>query len=639
MSNLHEAQLVNIIGHSAGGIIFGIFLYLLLRDRSGARLRGSWLSVTAAGLAFLWNIGSLAILIAATENSRYADIVVVFCFCVLSLLPAVLLHLSLGGSFGPLIAGGYGLSIIAVAMHLWELFHPGLQFQQRALLLITVGFGILTAVSVIAVALQGDVNKRAKASRIFGAMCSALFAMSFVHFGSGHALHAWSSELALHHAGIPLALFVLLQDYRFVLLDAFVRFLANALLAAILTFALFRTIFHGILVSQQAPVNPLYEALLLLGFCLLLIVFALLRTQIQHWLTKVVFRRPDLNKILQEMHSRAALFTEEQEFLRWAADQVGQFMSADTVLEETEATLADALGGEDLFFPAPASDIPELRRSAQFAWVEAVVPLRLAHEDVRFLLLGRRRGGRRYLSEDLVSLSRLMAVIVEQVERFRNSEMQRLVSQAELRALQSQINPHFLFNALNTLYGIIPREASGARKTVLNLAEIFRYFLQSERSFIPLSDELQIVKAYLDIERLRLGPRLEIEIDIDEPALAVLIPILSVQPLVENAIKHGLSTIPGPGLLSLKAKIVNGEVRITVEDTGRGISGRSDGAAKARVGVGLANVKRRLRLCYGPDADLLIESSSTGTKVEFAIPVLAETRFSAQASAPGKAVV
>jgi two-component system sensor histidine kinase LytS len=280
------------------------------------------------------------------------------------------------------------------------------------------------------------------------------------------------------------------------------------------------------------------------------------------------------------------------------------------------------LGGEDLFFPAPASDIAGLRHSTEFAWAEAVVPLRLAHEDIRYLLLGRRRGGRRYLSEDLQALSRLMAVIVEQVERFRNSELQRLVSQAELRALQSQINPHFLFNALNTLYGIIPRDALGARKTVLNLAEIFRYFLQSERSFIPLSDELKIVKAYLDIERLRLGPRLEIEIDVDEAALAVLIPILSIQPLVENAIKHGLAPMEGPGVIRLKAKMMEGEVLIAVEDTGRGIGSQSGNAG---VGVGLANVKRRLRLCYGPETDLLIDSSSTGTKVEFAIPLLAET--------------
>src|SRR6202035_5000156 len=121
-------------------------------------------------------------------------------------------------------------------------------------------------------------------------------------------------------------------------------------------------------------------------------------------------------------------------------------------------------------------------------------------------------GGRRYLSEDLQALSRLTAAIVEQVERFRNSEMQRLVSQAELRALQSQINPHFLFNALNTLYGTIPREASTARRIVLNLADIFRYFLQSDKTFVPLAQEMQIVRAYLEVEQSRLGNRLHVDI-------------------------------------------------------------------------------------------------------------------------------
>jgi LytS/YehU family sensor histidine kinase len=276
------------------------------------------------------------------------------------------------------------------------------------------------------------------------------------------------------------------------------------------------------------------------------------------------------------------------------------------------------LRGPDLLFPVPASDLPALRQSPEFAWVEAVVPLRLAHGDVRYLLLGRRHGGRRYLSEDLQSLSRLTTVILEQVERFRSLEMQRLVSQAELRALQSQINPHFLFNALNTLYGIIPRDASGARKTVLNLAEIFRYFLQSERSFIPLSEELEIVRAYLEIERLRLGPRLEVQIYVDDAALPILIPILSIQPLVENAIKHGLSSKPGPGLLGLRATVLDDQLQIAVEDNGLGLDASTDNSGS---GVGLANVKRRLQLCFGPDADILIDSSSDGTKVQFAIPL------------------
>jgi len=618
LSTFHETQLVNTIGHSAGAIIFGIFLYLLLRDRSGTRLRGSWLSFAAAGLAFLWNIGALAALIASTRNAALAELIVFFCFAVLSLLPAVLLHLSLDGSFAPVIASGYALSAVAIGVHLEELLHPGSNYQRRALLLITIGFAILTGISVAGVAFQGDSDRRAKASRIFGAMCSALIAMSFVHLGSGQPLNAWSSELLLHHAGIPLALFVLLQDYRFVLLDAFVRFLANVLLAGVLTFAVIRITFQWVSIDPRVSGNPLYAAVLLIGICLLLIAFALLRAQVQQWLTRVVFRRPDLNKALHEMQSRSALFTDEAGFLEWAATELARFMRTTRVEIIPEARCREMLRGRNLLFPVPASDLPAFRQSPELAWVEAVVPLRLAHGDVRYLLLGRRQGGRRYLSEDLQSLSRLTTVILEQVERFRNLEMQRLVSQAELRALQSQINPHFLFNALNTLYGIIPRDATGARKTVLNLAEIFRYFLQSERSFIQLSEELEIVKAYLEIERLRLGPRLEVRIDVDDAALPILIPILSIQPLVENAIKHGLSAKSGPGVLGLRATVQDGELWIVVEDNGLGLANRSE---KSGSGVGLANVKRRLQLCFGPDADILIDSSSEGTKVQFAIPL------------------
>ena len=514
------------------------------------------------------------------------------------------------------------MSLISIGMHLRELFRGGSQLHQQALLLITLGFTILTAISVASIIQrEGGGDRRAKASRVSGAMCAALFSVSFVHFGSGHPQTAWSSELIFHHAGIPLALFVLLQDYRFVLLDAFVRFLANALLAAILTFAVFYATVHWIWVDRRIPQNPLYQALLMVGFCVLLIGFALLRSQAQQWLTKAVFRRPDLGKAVQKIQSRAGGFGEESEFLPWVYGEVALFMSADRVEEVSESGFAPLLGGMDLLFPVPASDVPGLYDSPAFAWVEAVAPIRLAHGDIRYLLLGRRRGGRRYLSEDLRALSRLGAVILEQVERFRNSEMQRLVSRAELRALQSQINPHFLFNALNTLYGIIPREASGARKTVLHLADIFRYFLQSERTFIRLSEELEIVKAYLDIERLRLGSRLGVDLDIDDSALPLLIPILSIQPLVENAIKHGISGKAGPGLLRLQVKVRDDGLLVTVEDSGVGGAGHVADRADAHTGLGLSNVRRRLQLCFGPAATLDIEIGPNGTKVQFAIPL------------------
>jgi hypothetical protein len=131
-----------------------------------------------------------------------------------------------------------------------------------------------------------------------------------------------------------------------------------------------------------------------------------------------------------------------------------------------EAVLHASAGKADWVDSIPVNDVPSLRRTPGLDWAQAVVPLRLSSEDVQYLVLGRRRGGSRYLSEDLKVLNRLAATVVEQVDRLRTSEVQRLVTQAELRALWSQINPHFLINVLNTLCGIIPKEARDARNIV-----------------------------------------------------------------------------------------------------------------------------------------------------------------------------
>jgi LytS/YehU family sensor histidine kinase len=173
-----------------------------------------------------------------------------------------------------------------------------------------------------------------------------------------------------------------------------------------------------------------------------------------------------------------------------------------------------------------------------------------------------------------------------------------LATQAELRALQAQINPHFLFNAFNTLYGTIDRGSVEARRLVLNLTDIFRYFLQGDRSSIPLSEELRIIKAYLEIEALRLGGRLETELHVNASALSVMIPVLSIQPLVENAVKHGVAAKGGPGRVAMRVENSEGVLRVSVEDTGLGFA-RNGSAAHDGSGVGLANVRRRLYLSYG----------------------------------------
>ncbi|MFN3323586.1 MAG: histidine kinase [Bryobacteraceae bacterium] len=615
---VHEPLLVNTLGHAAGALIFGIFVYLLLRDRAGASLRGSRLSIAAACLAFLWNFLSLTVLAMESPTGVSASLLVTMSSSVLSLLPAVLLHLSLEGRFRGIVVSAYLLSALTILIHASEMVLDEPHYHRLALVITTVGFGALTIASAVGVfSVADDLDRRRLTSRILVTMSLFLFAMSFVHLGEGEAHRSWPLELLLHHAGIPLALFVLLQDYRFVLLDAFLRFLANFLLAAGFTFVAARAAAEfGLLTIVSS--RPFEGGLLLVGACLVLILFALLRSGIQRLLTMLLFRRPALETMSASLRAAGAGAADEREYLEQALRRIAELMEADPVTEAGEEIAAE-LHALDLVFPVLVDDLPELRDRLERRGIEVIVPLRLAHDEVRILCLGRRRGGRRYLSEDLNALARLSSQVVEQVEQFRGSELRRLVSQAELRALQSQIHPHFLFNALNTLYGIIPREASGARRTVLNLADIFRYFLQVDRTYIPLAEELHIVKAYLEIESLRLGPKLRTEIDVDPRALHAPIPVLSIQPLVENAVKHGVSAKADGGMVRLTVATDPAGLRILVEDTGRGFQPEA-GDGKGH-GVGLDNVKRRLQLCYGPEANLSVESGPDGTRIWFLAPV------------------
>ena len=582
-----ELPIVNAEAHLAGAIVFGIFLALILRGGPGRRWNENWLALACAALAFCWNTGAFLASILPAGNVLW--VVEALDFSCLSLLPAVLLHKSLAGRFRVFTIIGYTLSAFSTLMHLCEKLTPQFPLHGWALWVITWGFGALTLICVGLLVFRGDADKRLRTSQIVASMALLLFAVTFSHFGAGHAPRPWSKELIVHHAGIPIALLILLQDYRLAFLDAFVRFLANVMLAVILGAAALRLAPYldpGVGLPQAVR-----DAAALAGLGFLLILFSYLRGLVQRWLTMVVFRQGDVQSALHELRSRSSQAKGETEYLPWAAERLAVFAGADRF------ALADR--------PAPAGE----------DWVEAAVPIPISPVDVRQLLLGRRRGGRRYLSEDLRALGQLAAAVAEEVERFRQAEMQRLVAEAELRALQAQINPHFLFNALNTIYGIIPREAAAARRTVLNLADIFRYFLQSDKILIPLSEELKIVRSYLEIERLRLGSRLRTEIDVDPAAESFSIPILSVQPLVENAIKHGVSLNAAGGWLKLTATLDDRQLKVVVEDSGAGDAAPESSGA----GVGLMNVTRRLQLCYGMESKVEMHLSSSGTAVWFAV--------------------
>jgi len=578
MPGFDQPLAINIIGHTAGAVLFAIFLALLFSGRGWSGARGRYHSGLAAGLALVWNLGSLAVLVVSGMSHGLLNLVVAVSFSALSLLPAVLLHVWLEGGLRGLATAGYLLSTAAVAMHFREISGGGAALHQAALLLITVGFVVLTAIAVVL---------RRGGGRMAASMSLALFAMSFVHFGQGHAAQVWSSELFIHHAGIPLALFVLLQDYRFVLLDAFVRFLANVLLAAVLTAGI---VTAGLRLLAPAGVPPMRLAVAAIGLCMGLMLFAWLRGRLLEWLTRALFGQGSVRDAAARVRNPPQ-FSNDEQYLLWAAE-----------------VLAGAARAQSW------SVAPQHETHASAA---AAVPVRLVQGDSRVILLGPRRGGQRYLRDDLDALAEAAAEIAAHVESIRRSELARLVAEAELRALQAQINPHFLFNALNTLYGTIPRQSQAARKMVLNLAEIFRYFLRTDKVLVPLEHEMMIVRAYLELEQCRLGERLTVEISVDERAREVAIPVLSIQPLVENAIKHGVEQRTGSGYVRVE---VTGGAELCVRVT----NSVGEGAGSGGAGVGLDNVRRRLEICYGAAAVLDLTVTGQAAVAELRIPVAAK---------------
>jgi sensor histidine kinase YesM len=322
-----------------------------------------------------------------------------------------------------------------------------------------------------------------------------------------------------------------------------------------------------------------------------------------------VFLRSNPERTVSRIREIGDGIREEAGYLSAAANAIAEFFSAARF--EVTAEVGDPVPGS-----GKAVAVIDPAKSHVRNWVQALAPLRFSRGDTHLLLLGSRRGSRRYLSEDLEMLDRLAAIVSEQVERIRNSEMQALVSQAELRALQAQINPHFFFNALNTLYGTIARENAVARRMVLNLADLFRTSFAATSGLNTLAEEIRIVRAYLEIEELRLGPKLSIRFDIDDSVLAAEVPVLSIQPLVENAVKHGVACRHGNGFVHLRVQKIADFVLITISNSG---VFRDSGTGQDGHGIGMANVRRRLSLCYG-GSSLDVSTANDVTTVQFRVP-------------------
>jgi two-component system, LytTR family, sensor kinase len=200
---------------------------------------------------------------------------------------------------------------------------------------------------------------------------------------------------------------------------------------------------------------------------------------------------------------------------------------------------------------------------------------------------------------------------------------QQLLLKARMDALSSQINPHFLFNTLNTVSSLIRFDPDAARGVVLKLGHILRRLLRKHESFVPLREELEFIDNYLDIEVARFGrDNLEIIKHIDDETLETFVPSMLLQPIVENSLKHGLAPKIGGGKIQLRTITQDGRLRIEIEDNGVGITEEKMPHVYVE-GIGLSNVRERLRVLYGMDFHLAIEShAGEGTIIRIDIPAL-----------------
>ena len=202
-------------------------------------------------------------------------------------------------------------------------------------------------------------------------------------------------------------------------------------------------------------------------------------------------------------------------------------------------------------------------------------------------------------------------------------EQKRLLLEARLDALQRQINPHFLFNTLNSIASLVRIKPELAREMTVKLANILRALLKDHDSFVPLSDELKFTDDYLDIEVVRFGAdKLRVEKEIDPRTLQVPVPSILLQPLIENSIKHGLEPRIHGGAITIRSRLQGDRVLIEVADDGVGITaGTSTSVRRTGAGIGMKNVRERLEVLYGTQARFTVVSNpGRGTLVAIEIP-------------------
>jgi signal transduction histidine kinase len=440
----------------------------------------------------------------------------------------------------------------------------------------------------------------------------SVFAVSALHLSYHEAGDdPWWLQLLGHHASLPLALLILYQDFRFALADIFLKRALAFILLAGLTFGIF--VFG---VTPLLAANPSSEestVLLLTMWVATALMYPWLQKGAGWFVDKVILKRTDYSELGTAL-----------------SRQIDRCDSPRAVLDDTVAMLAPALTADSIEWVVSrqhglAVEVQQDRRSAR-------VNIPTSESPDYLLSIRDLSGGRRLLSDDIAMLERAALLAARRIDTLRSAEeryrhdvreqeMRKLAAEAELRALRAQVNPHFLFNALTTIGYLIQTAPERALGTLMRLSELLRGVLKASDEFVTLGEELDLIEAYLDIERARFEDRLRVRIDVPWELRRIRIPALVIQPLVENAIKHGISECVAGGEVRISASLQETDLFISVIDTGIGVA-ESAFARQTGRGLGLANIEQRLQH-YGARAPALTIQSrpGVGTTVEIRIPL------------------
>jgi two-component system LytT family sensor kinase len=618
------SELLNLVGLSTGVVLYAMLLAMVLRAGRASGARFDPLLLATAVLGLIWNLCALP----AYELPKVGidgpfTFLIAAGFSALGFLPAVVVHSVLRDARGGASVIGwpkrivadtaYAVSAVAAASHAHAAWVGAPLPSPFGMRLLTYAFIALV------VPLAAVTRRQPGARRALWAAALAIFAVSALHLSQlQRGDSSWPVELLGHHASLPLALAILYQDFPFALADLFLK---RALtLVALVGAALLGMAAIAAIHSPELPLrDPRDVGLLVTLWVGTALLYPRIRDVIGWFVDTVLLDRPDYATVRADI-----------------GRGVQQHQDIAAMLDEVCARLAPALSARTIHWRAqPASPAAAIDGGAPAGTVTAAVDVPVAEPPHYTLEVSGLAGGRRLLSDDHAALDAIAAVAGRRIdairlthERYarelREQEIGKLASEAELRALRAQINPHFLFNALTTIGYLIQTAPPRALETLMRLTALLRSVLRSEGEFTTLGRELELIESYLDIEHARFEQRLRVRIDVPAALRSLRVPPLLLQPVVENAVKHGIAPLRRGGEVTVSARLAPAGDRrmlvLVVHDTGDSV-----GAAKLRagraIGVGLSNIERRLACHYGDAAALSIESTAgAGTTVTITMP-------------------